>query len=96
MITNYNKLENKGNEVLLFYIPDHCAGCKRVKKMLEDKNLQNWTIHLVDSESGEHKDLIEKYDVKMAPTLVVFKDGEPLKTIRGLKEFIENRELFVD
>lgn len=99
MLVELNKGDNiktDGKVALLFHIPEHCAGCKRVIGILETKKLEDWTIYKVDSESGEFSDLVEQYKVCMAPTIVTFKNGEQKDTIAGLKAFIEKKDIFGD
>lgn len=86
----------KGKVALLFHIPGHCAGCKRVISMLENKKLDNWTIFKIDSEAEEFAHLIKKYNVCMAPTIITFENGEQKETIAGLKAFIEKKGMFGD
>lgn len=99
MLVDLNKGENiksKGKEALLFHIPGHCAGCKRVISILQTKKLDDWTIYKVDSESGEFSDLVTQYKVSMAPTIITFEDGVQKDFIAGLKAFIEKKEIFGD
>ena len=93
-LTGDLKLDN-GNVALLFYIPGHCAGCKKVISVLEDNDTSEWIIYKVNSESEEFSDLIKKYDIKTAPTLVVFKDEVQVDKIVGLKDFITKRKTFI-
>ena len=84
----------KGKVALLFHIPGHCAGCRRAIGILETKKLEDWTIIKIDSEDENMSGLIKKYNVSMAPTLVIFENGEQKETIAGLKAFIEKKDMF--
>lgn len=86
----------EGKTALLFYIPEHCMGCKRAIKILQDKPLTNWTIFLVDSEAEANKPLINQYNVSMAPTIITFENGEQKDFIAGLKAFIDKKDIFDD
>lgn len=100
MLVELNKGEtpdlSTGKTALLFHIPGHCAGCKRVIKVLETKSLEGWTIYKVDSECGDFADLVEQYKVQMAPTIITFENGEQKDFIAGLKGFIDKKEIFGD
>lgn len=85
---------SQGKVALVFFIPDTCAGCKRVIKMLQDKPLTNWTVYLINSASELNRPLIENYKVSMAPTIITFEDGEQKDFIAGLKSFIEKKDIF--
>lgn len=85
---------NDGNIALLFYIPDHCAGCKKVINVLENKDTKNWTIYKVNSESEKFADLIKQYEVTTAPTIIMFKDRIQVDKIVGLKNFIDKKDIF--
>lgn len=87
-------LTGNGKEALLFYIPGHCAGCKRAISILETKELKDWEIYLVDSEDENNRPLIEKYNVSTAPTIVTFNNGEVDQAIVGLRDFLQKKEIF--
>lgn len=93
-LNNNKEFLGEGNHALLFHIPGHCAGCKRVIGILETKELKDWTIYKVDAECDDNKDLISEYSVTTAPTIVTFKDGVQQEVIAGLKAFIERKEIF--
>ena len=64
--------------------------------ILETKKLEDWTILKIDSEDESFAPLIKKYNICMAPTLVIFENGEQKETIAGLKAFIEKKDMFGD
>lgn len=88
-----NIKETKGNAVIVFHIPGHCAGCKRAIETLKTMKLDNWTIYLVDAENADNKPLIDEYSAQIAPTLIIFKDGEQVNRTNGLKEFIQMKDV---
>lgn len=85
---------NKPKSALLFYIPDHCAGCKMAIQVLNKLNTENWDIVLVDSKCDELNYLVTKYNISTAPTIVVFEDGKEVETIEGLKTFLAKQKMF--
>lgn len=95
-LTKGENIKGSGKEALLFHIPGHCAGCKRVISILQTKKLEDWNIYTVNSESDEFTELINKYNVATAPTIVTFEDGIQQETIVGLKAFLGKKEIFGD
>lgn len=94
-LVNDGKVNLEGEKVaLVFYIPEHCAGCKRAIKILQDKPLTNWKVFLVDSEAEANRSLINQYNVSMAPTIITFENGVQKDFLAGLKAFIEKKDIF--
>ena len=70
-------LNNDGD--LLLFTTKTCPNCKIVKALLDENNL---TYKIIESESN--LDLVEKYDIMQAPTLVV--KGENTTKYNGVVE----------
>lgn len=85
---------SEGKTALLFHIPGHCAGCKRAISTLSNMNTDNWKIFLLDAEDESNTELVKQYSVSMAPTIVVFENGEQKEKFAGLKSFLENKNIF--
>lgn len=97
MITELNDItdiKHVGKNALFFYIPGHCAGCKMVSNLLSQKEPKNWTIYKINSENPAFSELLKKFNVTSAPTLVLFNDVDITERIVGLKEFLSKKELF--
>ena len=84
--TDRNIVED-GKVALLFHIPGHCAGCKRVIESLKNRKCDGWTFILVNAEEPENKELVERYEVRTAPTIVM-NQGR----LTGLKDFLTNAD----
>jgi len=71
-------------ELLLFTTPT-CANCAMTKKALSEAGI---TYRIIDA--SEHQDLVEKYDVRQAPTLVAITDDsvERYGGMISVKEYI--------
>lgn len=90
-------IPEQGKFAILFHLPGHCAGCKVAVKTLEDKMLEDVTVVLVDAGDDKNKYLIDKYQPSMAPTMIVFNDGEIVDKTSGLREFqAKQKELLGD
>ena len=70
-------------EYMLFTTPT-CPNCKMIKKMLEENGIKYTLIN-----AAEHQDLVEKFGVSHAPTLViVHKEDDKAKIISDLSQII--------
>lgn len=91
------EVPNVGKFAIVFHLPGHCAGCKVAVKTLGDKELKDVTVVLVDAGDDNNKYLIDKYKPSMAPTMIVFNDGEIIGRTAGLREFqAKQQELLGD
>jgi ribonucleoside-triphosphate reductase len=54
----------------LFFITKTCPNCKIAKRFLDDCNVNHTTV-----DADENEQLVKKYDVRRAPTLIVIKGG---------------------
>ena len=71
----------------LLFTTKTCPNCVMAKTMLEKANID---YEIVDAE--EHADLVEKYGVKQAPTLIVIEEGkvEKLANASNIKKYTES------
>ena len=71
----------------LLFTTKTCPNCVMAKTMLEKANID---YEIVDAQ--EHADLVEKYGVKQAPTLIVIQEGkvEKLANASNIKKYIES------
>ena len=83
------KQEAKEPKKLLFTTKT-CPNCVMAKTMLEKANID---YEIVDAE--EHADLVEKYGVKQAPTLIVIEEGkvEKLANASNIKKYSEQKNV---
>ena len=82
-VNNENELKLTGVCAVKFYLED-CRPCKRldtiiVKMEKEFENIKFYSINI-----DEHLPLAKKYEIRTAPTLVVFNGTEPVNKIAGL------------
>lgn len=56
---------------LLLFTTKTCPNCKMIKKMLDAQNIRYETI---DAEEEENRELVKKYNVMQAPTMVYLHD----------------------
>lgn len=83
--------------VLVDFYSDGCIPCRRIAPLLS-KAERDYTERLdfVKVNIGANADLVSKYSVEAAPTLIIFKSGKEISRLRGaadetvMKEFIDN------
>jgi len=70
--------------VLVEFFTQSCGPCRQLEphlKRLADKLQGRIKVVKVDSERSPN--VAAHYDVRMAPTLVIFRGGQPMATIQG-------------
>ena len=80
--------EKRNAEVLLFKTPT-CPNCKAAMALLDRAGISYQTLN-----ANEEKDLVEKYEVKQAPTLVLVEnDGyEKFRGVSDIKGWLMHRQ----
>ena len=76
----------QNRELLLFTTPA-CVNCSMVKKALAEAGIIFSTM-----DASEHRNLVEKYGIRQAPTLVVVTENgvEKFSGLVSIKEYINN------
>ncbi len=82
------KSEAQDGPKKLLFTTKTCPNCVMAKAMLEKANID---YEIIDAE--EHKDLVEKYGIKQAPTLVVVNEEgvEKLSNASNIKKYTEGK-----
>lgn len=94
---NFQKevLESK-EPVLIDFYADWCAPCKMIAPIVEEIAGEVSGVKVGKVNVDEEPDLAGQFRVMSIPTLVVMKDGKPVKTIVGVqpkKEILNMLEL---
>lgn len=76
-------LQGKGTIAVEFYA-DWCGPCKMLAPILEKLSQSHSGVQFYKVNVDEENELAVKYRVMTIPTLLVFKDGELVKTFTGL------------
>jgi ribonucleoside-triphosphate reductase len=78
---------SRGNKELLLFTTPTCANCAMTKKALAEAGIAYQAM-----DAREHKDLVKKYGVRQAPTLVAVTDNgaEKFAGLVSVKEYISN------
>ena len=70
--------------VLADFYSDSCIPCKRMSPILSQLETEYADkIKIVKINTNFEKELVEKYSIQAAPTLILFKNGEEVSRIRG-------------
>ncbi|MUV38205.1 Thioredoxin [Lentibacillus sp. JNUCC-1] len=82
---------NQKVPVLVDFSTDGCGPCEGIVPMLEelqdelDGKLQIKNLNVAYEElEQDSNEVLKQYDVMAFPTLLVFKDGEPVETLIGM------------
>ena len=72
--------------ILVDFWAEWCGPCKMIAPVLEEIASEHTaTLQIAKLNVDENPDVARRFDVMSIPTLLVFKDGEPVKRLVGAK-----------
>ncbi|MCL2846791.1 MAG: thioredoxin family protein [Firmicutes bacterium] len=74
----------RSNALVMFSGPG-CGNCKMQEPLIKQLVTEFDTVKFLKLNSSESMDLVEKYDVRTLPTLLLIKNGDVVETMAGLK-----------
>ena len=81
---SFDEVVLANNLVLIDFWAEWCGPCKKLSPILDE--ISNQTGLLVGKLNvDENPDKVKEYSVHSIPTMVLFKSGQPVKTITGAK-----------
>jgi thioredoxin 1 len=86
----FSDLTNSEKPVLVDFYADWCAPCRAMKPILEDLKAQmgdDVSIYKIDVDKNQM--LSERYAIRSIPTLILFKNGEPVWRKSGVASSVE-------
>ncbi|GAB1611837.1 MULTISPECIES: thioredoxin [Mammaliicoccus] len=83
--SNFDEQIKEGVNLVDFWAP-WCGPCKMIAPVLEDlaKDVEG-KANIVKLDVDENQETAAKYEVMSIPTLIVFKDGEPVDKVVGFQ-----------
>ncbi|MGL4307713.1 thioredoxin [Cetobacterium sp. SF1] len=85
-------LEAKG-VVLVDFWADWCGPCKMLGPILDELSMELKNIKIAKVNVDESGELAGEYGIRSIPTMIVFKDGQKIDQMVGLKQKAELKEL---
>lgn len=81
---SFDEAVSTNDLVLVDFWADWCGPCKKLSPILDE--ISNQTGLLVGKLNvDENPDKVKEYSVHSIPTMVLFKSGQPVRTITGAK-----------
>lgn len=81
---NFNEVINSNDLVLVDFWADWCGPCKMLSPILDEISEERGLL-IGKLNVDENPAKMEEYSVYSIPTMVLFKSGQPVKTITGAK-----------
>lgn len=81
---NFNEVINSNDLVLVDFWADWCGPCKMLSPILDEISEERGLL-IGKLNVDENPAKMEEYSVYSIPTMVLFKSGQPVKTIVGAK-----------
>jgi thioredoxin len=78
------KILNSSGLALVDFTAAWCGPCKRQTPILEQFAKENPQVKVFSVDTDESLNLVDRYSIKAAPTLLLFKDGVKVETKAGL------------
>ena len=94
--------ENFENEVLRFdgisvvdFYADWCGPCKIMSQIIDKIAEENENINVGKVNVDSNQKLAEKYEIMSIPTIIIFKNGEVIKTFIGVTDINELQQFIM-
>lgn len=86
--TNFQDLLNQSDKpVLVDFYATWCGPCQMMAPLLEQVGHQlKDRLQVVKIDTDRYPNLAQRYGIQALPTLVLFKNGEPVDRIEGLMQ----------
>ena len=84
--TEFNELVGNGF-VLIDFFSTTCGPCKMLAFVLNDvEKALGDKVTILKLDFDKNKELVDQYEVKGYPTLILLKDGQEVKRMQGLQQ----------
>ena len=80
-------LENAPKPVLVDFYATWCGPCQMMSPILEQVSSQlRDRLQIVKIDTDRYPNIASQYDIQALPTLVLFKNGQPVEKIEGVHQ----------
>jgi thioredoxin len=78
-------IANSKQPILVDFYATWCGPCQMMSKILEQVNIQlNGQMRIVKIDTDRYPQIASQHQIQALPTLVLFKDGQPVDRIEGV------------
>ncbi len=90
----FSELINRDEPVLVDFYADWCAPCKAMKPILNDvKNQMGEQVSIYKIDVDKNQGLSDQFGIRSIPTLILFKNGEPVWRKSGMASSVELQQV---
>lgn len=82
--TDFEELVIKSQKpTLVDFYAEWCGPCKRISVVLDELSAKIANVDFVKVDVDANQDIASNYNISSIPTLILFKNGEPINQIVG-------------
>ena len=81
---NFDSEINNGGVTVVDFFADWCGPCRKMGPILEEVETELTSVKFTKINTDNNIEIAKKYQISGIPTLMVFKNGEPVERIVGL------------
>jgi len=87
-------LEFKG-KVLVDFWADWCGPCQMLNPVIEEIATEKPGVKIIKVKVDEEIDLAAQYNISSIPAVIIFDNGQPIKTIIGFRQKQEYLQVLI-
>ena len=90
----FNDVIKSNEPVLVDFFAEWCGPCKMMKPILEDLKKQiGGSARIIKIDVDQEEEIANKYRIQSVPTLMIFKNGEPVWRQSGIMQAADLKEV---